>query len=191
MDDATQPDYLILPINQFHKSKSFKSGSAEYLPLKTFLQKEAVKFRQGFIAQTYVVVDDDERKDKNLVISDYEYTVLGYITLTCSEVAIEGYKLEGCESAEKYASLPAVKIARFAVDCRERGKKIGKLLFEHALFVAKEEIMPRVGCRFLVTDAKQGAIDFYHSREMQLLETDANRQKKHPVMFIDLCDFPL
>lgn len=188
MDEAIQPDYLILPINDHHRSGSFKSGDQEFLPLKTFLQKEAVKFKKGFIAQTYIIIDDNERTDRNKPVLEYGYKILGYITLTCSEVAIEGYKLEGCESAERYASLPAVKIARLAVDKRAQGKKIGKQLFEYALMVAKDEIMPRVGCRFLITDAKKNAISFYEKQEMQLLDTDENKRKEHPVMFIDLCD---
>lgn len=48
--------------------------------------------------------------------------------------------------------------------------------------------MTRVGCRFLITDAKKKAIPFYEKQEMQLLETDVNRAKENPIMFIDLCD---
>jgi len=147
-----------------------------------------VKFKRGYIAQTYIIIDDNERVGRNKPVLEYHYKILGYITLTCSEVAIEGYKLEGCENADKYASLPAVKIARLAVNNRAQRKKIGKQLFEYALMVAKDEIMPRVGCRFLITDAKKKAIPFYEKQEMQLLTTDENKGKEHSVMFIDLCD---
>jgi hypothetical protein len=40
MDEAIQPDYLILPIDEHHRSGSFKSGAQEFLPLKTFFYKK-------------------------------------------------------------------------------------------------------------------------------------------------------
>ena len=71
MDEAIQPDYLILPIDEHHWSGFFKSGAQEFLPLKTFLQKEAVKFKRGYIAQTYIIIDDNERVGRNKPVLEY------------------------------------------------------------------------------------------------------------------------
>ena len=88
MDDVLQPDLQILPLNHFHNHKRFSSGSEEFQPLKSFLQKDALLFQDGCIAQTYVVVDDNMRKDKEEPLETFPHKVLGYITLTCSQVTV-------------------------------------------------------------------------------------------------------
>ncbi|MCS3433394.1 GNAT family N-acetyltransferase [Klebsiella sp. BIGb0407] len=186
MDEVMQPDLQILPLNQFHTHKRFSSGAEEFQPLKTFLQQDALLFQDGCIAQTYVVVDDNVREDKGIPQCSFPYKILGYITLTCSQVNLKEYDLGDCARAERYEFLPAIKIARLAVDSKSRASGIGSILFGHALLMALDDIRPMVGCRFLITDAKQGAIDFYHKQGMELLDTDENKTADHPIMFIDL-----
>ncbi|WP_286872720.1 GNAT family N-acetyltransferase [Pantoea sp. UBA5035] len=186
MDDALQPDLQILPLNQFHTHKRFSSGTEEFQPLKTFLQQDALLFQDGCIAQTYVVIDDNMRTDKSQAQESFAYKILGYITLTCSQVNLKEYDLGDCARAERYEFLPAVKIARLAVDSKIRGGGIGSMLFGFALLMALDDIRPMVGCRFLITDAKRGAIDFYHKQGMELLDTEENQAAEHPIMFIDL-----
>lgn len=186
MDDAVQPDIHIIPLNQFHNHKPFKSGGKQFQPLKTFLQQDALSFQDGCIAQTYIVVNDDERANKDDDSSSFPYKILGYITLTCSQVTLTDYDLGNCSRAEKYEFLPAIKIARLAVDARSRGLGIGGKLFGFALTMSLDDIRPMVGCRFLITDAKRDAIDFYHKQGMELLDTEENHQAEHPIMFIDL-----
>ncbi|QPT13730.1 GNAT family N-acetyltransferase [Serratia rubidaea] len=186
MDTDLQPNIQIIPLTGFHNHRRFSGGSPEYQPLKTFLQNDALSFQDGYIAQTYVAVDDNERVDKASNVNTHPYKVLGYITLTCSQVALTEYPLEGCERAERYEYLPAVKIARLAVDSNNRRCGIGEMLFQHALLLSFDDIRPRIGCRFLITDAKRTAIDFYHKQGMVLLDTDENHTADHPIMFIDL-----
>lgn len=45
-----------------------------------------------------------------------------------------------------------------------------------------ENVAPHVGCRFLVTDAKQPAVAFYEKMGFTLLDTDDNRERENPVM---------
>lgn len=186
MDDVVRPDLQIIPLNQFHNHKRFKSGGEEFQPLKTFLQQDALLFQDGCIAQTYVVIDDNQRIDKENEFHSFPYKVLGYITLTCSQVTLSDYDLGDCARAERYEFLPAVKIARLAVDAKSRGLGIGAMLFGFALTMSLDDIRPMVGCRFLITDAKRGAIDFYHKQGMELLDTQENQEAEHPIMFIDL-----
>jgi len=186
MDDAVQPDLQIIPLNQFHNHKRFKSGGEQFQPLKTFLQQDALLFQDGCIAQTYVVIDDNERTGKDVDPNSFTYKILGYITLTCSQVNLKDYNLGDCARAERYEFLPAVKIARLAVDARARGLGIGGMLFGFALSMSLDDIRPMVGCRFLITDAKRDALDFYHKQGMELLDTEENQEAEHPIMFIDL-----
>ena len=46
--------------------------------------------------------------------------------------------------------------------------------------------MPNVGCRFLIADAKTRAIDFYNRTGFTMLDTEKNKNSKHPVMFMDV-----
>ncbi|HAT3735757.1 TPA: GNAT family N-acetyltransferase [Serratia marcescens] len=186
MDAGLQPNIQIIPLTEFHNHRRFSSGSAEFQPLKTFLQNDALSFQNGCIAQTYVAVDDNERMDKASNVNIHPYKVLGYITLTCSQVALTDYPLDGCERAGRYEYLPAVKIARLAIDATQRRSGLGSRLFQHALLLACDDIRPRIGCRFLITDAKRTAIDFYQNQGMVLLDTEENQAAEHPIMFIDL-----
>ena len=88
--------------------------------------------------------------------------------------------------ANHYASLPAVKLARLAVDGRFRCGRIGEALVDFSLAIVVLNVAPHVGCRFLVTDAKQSAVTFYENMGFTLLDTDDNRDRENPVMFIDL-----
>lgn len=187
MDEkAVQPDLQIIPLNQFHVHKRFRSGDEQFQPLKTFLQQDALLFQDGCIAQTYVVIDDNERLDKDVDPASFAYKILGYITLTCSQVNLKDYDLGDCVRAERYEFLPAVKIARLAVDAKSRGWGIGAMLFGFALSISLDDIRPMVGCRFLITDAKRNAVGFYQKQGMELLDTEENRDAEHPIMLVDL-----
>ncbi|MGL5430589.1 MAG: GNAT family N-acetyltransferase [Vibrio sp.] len=174
-------DYIIRPISPSDKVNTFKTGREELQPLKTFLRNQACEFQQGMIAQTYVCValDKQEPKDKGMIIA--------YITLTCSELDVTtGYVVEDCPYANRYDYLPAVKIARLAVDSRYQYKGLGKTLIQLALDIAINDIYPTVGCRFVTTDAKPTAVDFYEKEGFTFLDSDENRERENPIMFIDL-----
>lgn len=173
-------DYIIRPISEQDTAKKFKTGDSEFQPLKTYIQREAYSSVISMVSQTYVcILRDEHGRDTNQII--------GYITLTCSEVDLKGtYMLDDYPGAHRYSFLPAVKIARLAVDSRYRGYGIGPELVELATAISVEEIAPMVGCRFLVTDSKPKAIDFYYRNGFTFLDTEHNNQENSPVMFIDL-----
>jgi ribosomal protein S18 acetylase RimI-like enzyme len=158
-----------------HITGPFKAGDSLSNPLKIFLQKQALDFQQAMVAQTYVATLPGSE------------TVIGFITLTCSEIDLEnGYSLEDCPYANRYPTMPAVKIARLAVDCRYRGQGIGIELVDLALAIAKYEIAPLAGCRFVVTDAKAQAVSFYEQQGFTRLNSADNQNRDQPVMFVDL-----
>lgn len=165
----------IRAIEQTDRVNAFSAGSQEHLPLKNFLRNQAIEFHFSNIVKTYVAVDDENR-------------VWGYTSLMCSDIELEDvYEVEDCEAANCYETLPAVKIARLAVDSKLRGKGLGTNLIEFSIAIAKDLIMPNVGCRFLVVDAKQDAVSFYRDYiGFTLLDTEDNGNTEHPVMFIDL-----
>lgn len=173
-------DYMLRPLSFEDKIKSFKVGSVQFQPLKTFLQNQALDFQEHMVAQTYVACGPEGSAD--------EHQVYGYITLTCSEVDIRnGYELKDCPSTSRYDSMPAIKIARLAVDTRYRKRGIGEALLELVSAITLKTIAPAVGCRFLITDAKQGSVPFYLRFGFYALDGDQFKDPEaHTIMFIDL-----
>jgi len=125
-------------------------------------------------------VDPNDRNSRKRVI--------GYVTLTCSEIDLGGsYPLEDCEAANRYDSMSALKVARLATHRDYLGNQIGKTLMEFAIALAVHQVAQFVGCRFLVTDSKAGSVGFYRDKlGFTLLDTEENRGRDHPVMFLDL-----
>ena len=174
-----ETDFSIRPIRTEDYVKGFKTGHESFQPLKTFLNNQAVDFQQKLVAQTYVCVHLDNGADTGRVFA--------YMTLTCSEIDItNGIDMDDTPNAVRYNSMPALKIARLAVDSRHRKNGIGEQLVYIALSLAHDDIAPISGCRFLVTDAKPQAIDFYHRCGFTLLDTPENTNADCPVMFLDI-----
>ena len=88
---------------------------------KNFSSKTSQAIQQASIAQTYVAVTGNKN-------------IIGFISLTCSEIDLQdGYEITNCVQANNYAFLPAVKIARLAVDARYRSSGIGSTLVDYAI----------------------------------------------------------
>lgn len=171
-------NYLIRRLEPSDSTAGFKGGDAAAQPLKSFFQNQAQEFHQHSIAKTYVAQGST---------GDAIGKLLGFVTLIASEIDIRGgYVVDDPARANRYASLPAVKLARLAVDSRFRRCRIGEALVDFSLAVVVENVAPHVGCRFLVTDAKQPAVAFYEEMGFTLLDTDDNRARENPVMFVDL-----
>jgi len=130
-----ETDFYIRKLEQTDTVQNFKTGNSSFLPLKTFLQKQAKQFQQASIAQTYVAVTGDKN-------------IIGYVTLICSEIDLQnGYEVADCSHANHYEFLPAIKIARLAVDTRYRGSGIGATLVAYSIALITDMIAENVGCR--------------------------------------------
>lgn len=152
-------------------------GDRSFQPLKNFLKRDALDFHRANIAKTYVCVREEANSSR----------VIGFVALTCSEVYISDGRLRPSDGgAARYRHFPAVKVVRLAVDRRERSCGVGRRLLDLSISIARRVVMPSVGCRFLMVDAKPEAIAYYENFGFTLLDTKQNRKKKHPVLFIDL-----
>lgn len=148
-------------------------GHKDFVPLKTFLKRDAHKFHANNLARTY-----------GLFLADAPTKVAAYITLVCGEITANG--LDANEPTFTHDHFPALKIARLAVHQDLRGQRIGETLTRMAIGIAKDHISPRVGCRFVTLDAKQQSIEFYRKQGFTLLDSDENKKRETPVMFLDL-----
>lgn len=154
----------------------FSLGDAALTPLKTFLQKDAKDFHGANVARTYVLVTESGAP-----------RVWGYVTLMCSEIKLgNSHCVDDCKGAARYKDFPAVKIARLAVDQRIRGRGYGESMVQFSISIAKQDVMPRIGCRFMIAEAKLGAMTFYEKIGFTPLDTAKNRSRKLPVVFLDL-----
>lgn len=166
---------LIEPGDNF---TGFSVGESKFIPLKVFLTRHAKSYQVKSLARTYALFNSASK-------------VIAYITLVCGEVVIERGDTPPVIDQEvdyKYLSYPSVKIARLAVDSRfrENGMRIGEKLVQLALGIAKEIVSTHVGCRFVFVDSKQSAVKFYEKIGFTTLDTEENRGREEPVMFIDL-----
>lgn len=173
-------DYYIEELAADHCVRRFRLEGEENQPLAGFLKGSAHDFHANGIGKTFVALEPAQQEGDSP-------RVIGFITLACSEIDIRGaYELEDCPRANRYDSMPALKIARLATDRACKGRGIGGQLVALAISIAVDQIGQVAGCRFLVTDAKRGAVPFYERQGFTMLHSADNLQRDAPVMFIDL-----
>ncbi|MFO1083203.1 MAG: GNAT family N-acetyltransferase [Reyranellaceae bacterium] len=172
-------EVTIRPIKPGDRLSGLSLGVTEFQPLKTFLRRDAAKYHAANLAKTY-----------GAFLSSRPDNAVGYVTLVCGEIGTDA-RLRTVETTEfTYDHYPALEIARLAVNKALQGQGIGRRLTRLALGIAKEEICPRVGCRFVTLDAKKLSIEFYRKEGFVLLDTEDNLAREHPVMFFDLNHHP-
>ena len=75
--------------------------------------------------------------------------------------------------------------SRSAVTSKYRSYKLGRALVDFSLGRTLE-VSEVAGCRFVVVDAKRPSIGFYERCGFRMLDTEENRKRPEPIMFIDL-----
>lgn len=172
---ATEAYYVIRELDGDCKITNLRL-TQEDGALAGYLKRNSRQHHDESISKTYVVVDANAPAPRPIV---------GYITILNSEIVNGATKVEALGEGYTF-HWPSVKIARLAMDERLRGRKLGKDLVSFVVAMVTREIMPRVGCRFLVVDSNRTAIPFYEKMGFTLVNTEENRSQEHPVMFLDL-----
>jgi GNAT superfamily N-acetyltransferase len=149
-------------------------GDPAFVPLKSFLRKEAQKLHQEHLARTYVLVRRGQTR------------VLAYITTLCMHVAVEQFGDHVLVDGYRYKDFPAIKLTRLAVDASLRGQGIGGKLVDWMIGLFIERVMPHTGCRFLVVDAKPESVGFYTAKGFLPVGSSAHGRNETTTMFIDL-----
>ncbi|MCJ2071188.1 GNAT family N-acetyltransferase [Methylobacterium sp. J-030] len=67
-----------------------------------------------------------------------------------------------------------------------RGSGVGRDLLALSISIAIDRVCASVGCRFLITNAKQESVGFYQKQGFTLLDTERNRASVAPIMGLDL-----
>ncbi len=97
------------------------------------------------VGVTYIAVEDG--------------TILGYITVSPSEIEIDALPAERRRRLPRYP-LPTLRLARLAVAEHAQGRGIGRALLRFALTLARR-MADEIGCVGVVVDAKPEARNFY------------------------------
>jgi GNAT superfamily N-acetyltransferase len=127
-----------------HDRASFSCGKAS---LDRFLREQADQERRRGVSQTYVLARGSQ--------------ILGYYSLAATAIDLSLVPPEIGRKLPRYPVLPAILLARLAVDASCAGQGRGERLLIDALRVSLET-SNRVGAAFVVVDAlDSNAAGFY------------------------------
>lgn len=154
----------------------FRSGNVD---LDRFFLRYAGqnKFRHH-IGTTYIAVDASGQ-------------IFGFATVSASEIAPEALHPAKRKRLPKYP-IPALRLARLAVDERATGRGIGSALLRSILVLA-QQMAEDVGCAGVLVDAKSDAVAFYEKLGFLSLEARAGELGDRPpthLMFLELAQVP-
>lgn len=116
--------------------------------MESFLKIEALEEQEKHLNTTYLLIDTDENK------------IVGYISLCndCIRLELE----ERVDLEFTYATIPAMKIARLAIDNAYKGKGMGKLLIQFSSYIA-QKIQSNSGLVFITLDCYEHRLSYYES----------------------------
>lgn len=161
-------DFTVRRIEASDNTQGFDCGNAQ---LNDFLRSQAKQLQRRMFGVTYVAV------------SHSPVRVIGYYTLANTSIPRDGLPESLQKKVPYYQSLPAFLLARLAVDKEFKGKRIGELLlsrcFEHCLAISQCS-----GARYVIADAKDGAVSWYERFNFQRI--DGGLSPNSTKMFIDL-----
>lgn len=130
-------------------------------PLNEFLQRHALGNQSSGSARTFVVATTEMR-------------VVGYYSLTAAAIDHSNAP-ERVRKGQPRHPIPAILMARFAVDVSVQGRGLGRALFRDALLRALT-ITDNLGARAFVVDAKDDeALRFYGRFNMMPAPDDPRR----------------
>ena len=147
-----------VPLSADHDVSKFDCGKE---PLNDFLRQHALANHRGGSAKTFVTIDSTG-------------CVLGYYSLTASAVLHEEAP-DRVKKGQPMHPIPAILMARFAIDVSAQGMGLGKRLFRDAL-LRSLSVTEELGVRAFVVDAKdENAAKFYQKFDMMFLPDNPNK----------------
>jgi hypothetical protein len=121
-----------------------------------YLQEEAVQAQEDMIAVTYLLYDKETK------------TIAAYMSLIADAIKLNQNERELHGLNYPFKTMPAVKIAKLAVDSEAKKKYtgIGTQMVNVAAAIATQTYHDRFACRFLTVDADiehdKGVLEFYN-----------------------------
>lgn len=166
-----QEDLRREQLSEKHRD-TLNSFETDEVELRKFLIEDALNNQDWAISDTY------------LWFYNLKNELAGYLTLLSDAIRVHGTILgqSFLDKGVAYKTLPALKIGRICVDKKYLRKGIGTQM---VVFAARTvlEINEKIGCRYVVVDAKQDAKHFYSKLNFQILK---DREKGTVPMFFDM-----
>ena len=138
-------DYKLVSIKNIQQKSQLKKFNCDIDALNEFLSRYALKNDQLGIGKTFVALDHQDK-------------IVGYFTLATAQVAYQEIPDDYRGKLPKYP-IPALRIARLAVDKELKEKGIGKWLLAQA-FVKIIQVADVTGIYFIIVDAKESSKSF-------------------------------
>ncbi|MCL2010593.1 MAG: GNAT family N-acetyltransferase [Synergistaceae bacterium] len=135
--------FVIESLQKHHDRTAFSCGTEE---LDVYLRQSAGQDMRRNIASVFVVVQGQE------------FRVCGYYTLSTAGIPYASLDEDTQRTMPRYASLPAVRLGRLAVDLSCQGRRLGEFMLMDAM---RRALQISVAWQFFVVDAKVNAIGFY------------------------------
>ena len=175
-ENITLDQLRVVKLNSKHAFvlEKFDSNAKE---LKDFLIEDAITNQNISISDTYLWFYNPENK------------LVAYMSLLTDAIRVHGTQLgkSFVDKGVEYKTLPAIKIGRMCVDKNYTSKGIGTHMM-HFVMKLLLEVNEKVGCRFIVLDAKTqtNATRFYKKFDFQVLK---QREKGTIPMFLDMIKY--
>lgn len=142
-----------------HSRENFSCGEPD---LDSFLQKQASQSQGKSISATHVL----------LAAGDEANHIIGFITLVTANMPLSQWPMK---KPTNKPEMPAILIARMAVDSRYQNAKLGRFLLLSAFNFASQ-VDQISGCHVIIVDAKNDkAREFYIKHGFEPLPTNEQR----------------
>ena len=163
----------VLRLDTDDERPSFDCGDDD---LNEFFEKDSRQSSLELVAVTYLVQRDGRLAAFFSVSND---------SIKKEEVGSTPFKrvVGQMPRPKRYSSQPAVKIGRLAVAKDAQGNGLGRSILD--FIKAWFNIGNKTGCRFIVVDAYEQSIGFYHKNGFSFLSSKDQKEKTR-LMYFDL-----
>lgn len=137
---------IIIPLDNQLSKESFDCG---FKSLNDYLRKYANQDQKRGISRTFVAINNE-----------LDQQILGYYSISMAQIEIDSLPEENRKKLPRYP-IPAMRLARLAVDQSQQGKGLGETLLFHVLCKATK-FYQEIGIAGVIVDASnERARNFY------------------------------
>ena len=147
-------DYRLVSIKEIQRKSILKKFDCGIEKLNEFLSRYAIKNDELGIRKTFVALNNNNR-------------ISGYFTLATAQAAYQEIPDRYRDKLPKYP-IPALRIARLAVNKELQGNGIGKWLLSQ-VFIKAVQVSDITGLYLIIVDAKETSKSFYEYYGFQRL----------------------
>lgn len=115
--------------------------------MEDFLKNEAFDEQEKGLSRTYLFVDESEK-------------LIAYLSLCNDAIRLEFEERDNMDLP--YATIPAIKVARLAVNTKHQGRGIGKEALQFAIFIS-QTVREYSGVVFLTLDCYEHRVSYYEN----------------------------